>query len=185
MKQLMLTLSLLLCCFASAGAKAQRLSSDIDRVEIAVSSNWDPMAANVGRAFADALRMSVEANVHFTDMDVDRFHQFLYTAGDPQPMTLKISIVSVDPTDPLPSYTEGLELIGAVAEEPLAIFEATHGRLEREIQRASIRNAPLRVGVFDSGTEFIARTYFGQRGIPIDSSYEDDLATPKVGCGTA
>lgn len=176
MKQFMLTLSLLLLGFASGGGMAQKLPSGIDSVEIAVSSSWDPIAAKVGKAFGNALGMNVGAKVHITDMSAEQFQQLLHTAQDPQLGTLRISIVRVDPANHLPSYTESLDLVGAVAEEPIAIFEATRGLFEQEVQYASTRS-PLKVGVIDFGTAYMAGIYFGKREIPIDLSYEDDLAT--------
>ena len=132
MKQFMLTLSFLLCYFAWAGAMAQQFPSGIDRVEIAVSSNWDTIAANVGKAFGEALR--VDGDVHIMDIDSRQFWQLLGTADDPQLGTLRIFIAGVATGHPLPFYSEDLDLVGVVAEKPIAIFEATSGRLEQQTQ---------------------------------------------------
>ena len=177
MKQVILTLGLVLCCCASVGAIAQWLS-DIDRVEIGVSSSWNPNAAKVGKAFGEALRMGSNANVNITDMDTERFLQFLDASEDSEPRTLRISIVGVNPANPLPSYTDGFELVGAIAEEPIVIFEGGRGHLEQEIEHATNQN-PIKVGVIDSGSAFAARVYFRERKIPVDLSYEDDRATAK------
>ena len=178
MKQFIVTLSLLLCCFATAGAKGQSFPQGINNVEFVVPTF--PNVVGVADALQNALKKTTgldDDNVHVVEMDYSGFVDALEAVHKPQSGTLRIPLFSVDPARPLPDYATKLKLLGSVAEEPMAIWEARRGFLNEKINEVMAGGKDLKVGVLDSGSALVARAYFGSQDIPIGLSYVDNYAT--------
>lgn len=180
MKRALLTLSLFLGCLAPLSAIGQQLPNDFDKVQIVVPDS--DTVVGVATALKEGLTRLVGLNDDDVSVDSMRYNAFKHfpkTVARPGQDTLQILIVFVDPGQPLPSYVENANLIGAVAEEPLVIYEATSGSLDEVIGNTTIGSNPLKVGVFGTGTALIANEYFRSREVDIDLHFENDFATAR------
>ena len=176
MRHPFLALKLVLFCFATGAAMGDSLPKGINNVEFLVPTF--STAIGVANALENALKKTTvldDDNVHVIKMNYDDFVFTLARGQPPQSGTIQIPIVSVDPAQSLPDYVKKWQLVGSIAEEPMAIWEPEIGLLNENIEHVKSTEAALKVGVLDVSPGYFAGLYFRKQGIPIELFYVKNL----------